>query len=46
MVRALIIVIDEYAVLTHAHDAIKHADSIARRGRAVAVNPNPDNARK
>jgi S-DNA-T family DNA segregation ATPase FtsK/SpoIIIE len=36
---ALIIVIDEYAELTDdAPDAIKHADSIARRGRAVAVN--------
>jgi len=36
---ALIIVIDEYAELSDdAPDAIKHADSIARRGRAVAVN--------
>jgi hypothetical protein len=36
---ALIIVIDEYAELADdAPDAIKHADSIARRGRAVAVN--------
>jgi hypothetical protein len=36
---ALIIVIDEYAELADdASDAIKHADSIARRGRAVAVN--------
>jgi hypothetical protein len=36
---ALIIVIDEYAELTDdAPDAIKDADSIARRGRAVAVN--------
>ena len=38
-VPALIIVIDEYAELSDdAPDAIKHADSIARRGRAVAVN--------
>ena len=36
---ALIIIVDEYAELTDdAPDAIKHADSIARRGRAVAVN--------
>jgi FtsK/SpoIIIE family len=36
---ALVIVIDEYAELADdAPDAIKHADSIARRGRAVAVN--------
>jgi hypothetical protein len=36
---ALIIVIDEYAELTDdAPGAVKHADSIARRGRAVAVN--------
>jgi DNA helicase HerA-like ATPase len=36
---ALIIGIDEYAELSDdAPDAIKHADSIARRGRAVAVN--------
>lgn len=36
---ALVIVIDEYAELVdEASDAIKHADSIARRGRAVAVN--------
>ena len=36
---ALVIVIDEYAELSDdAHDAIKRADSIARRGRAVAVN--------
>jgi hypothetical protein len=36
---ALVIVIDEYAELSDdAPDAIKHADSIARRGRAVAVN--------
>ena len=36
---ALIIIIDEYAELTDdAPDAIKYADSIARRGRAVAVN--------
>jgi S-DNA-T family DNA segregation ATPase FtsK/SpoIIIE len=37
---ALVIIIDEYAELSDdAPDAIKHADSIARRGRAVAVNP-------
>jgi len=36
---ALVIVIDEYAELADdAADAIKDADSIARRGRAVAVN--------
>jgi S-DNA-T family DNA segregation ATPase FtsK/SpoIIIE len=36
---ALAIVIDEYAELADdSPDAIKHADSIARRGRAVAVN--------
>jgi hypothetical protein len=36
---ALVIMIDEYAELADdAPDAIKHADSIARRGRAVAVN--------
>jgi hypothetical protein len=36
---ALIIIIDEYAELADdAPDAIKHADSIARRGRAVAVS--------
>ena len=36
---ALVIIIDEYAELADdAPDAIKHADSIARRGRAVAVN--------
>jgi DNA translocase FtsK/SpoIIIE-like protein len=36
---ALVIVIDEYAELSDdAPDAVKHADSIARRGRAVAVN--------
>ncbi len=36
---ALIIVIDEYAELTDfAPGAVKHADSVARRGRAVAVN--------
>jgi S-DNA-T family DNA segregation ATPase FtsK/SpoIIIE len=36
---ALIIIIDEYAELSDdAPDAIKHADSVARRGRAVAVN--------
>jgi hypothetical protein len=35
---ALIILIDEYAELVEeAPNAIKHADSIARRGRAVAV---------
>lgn len=36
---ALVIIIDEYAELADdAPDAVKHADSIARRGRAVAVN--------
>jgi S-DNA-T family DNA segregation ATPase FtsK/SpoIIIE len=36
---ALVIIIDEYAELSDdAPNAIKHADSIARRGRAVAVN--------
>jgi hypothetical protein len=36
---ALVIIIDEYAELSDdAPDAIKHADSTARRGRAVAVN--------
>ena len=36
---ALVIVIDEYAELADdAPDAIRRADSIARRGRAVAVN--------
>jgi FtsK/SpoIIIE family len=36
---ALIILIDEYAELADdAPDAVIHADSIARRGRAVAVN--------
>ncbi len=36
---ALIIIVDEYAELADdAPDAIRHADSIARRGRAVAVN--------
>jgi S-DNA-T family DNA segregation ATPase FtsK/SpoIIIE len=36
---ALVIIIDEYAELADdAPDAIKPADSIARRGRAVAVN--------
>ena len=36
---ALIIVIDEYAELVDdAPAAVRHADSIARRGRAVAVN--------
>jgi FtsK/SpoIIIE family len=36
---ALMVIIDEYAELADdAPDAIKHADSIARRGRAVAVN--------
>jgi len=35
---ALVIVIDEYAELTEtARDALAHADSIARRGRAPAV---------
>ncbi|MFG1879967.1 hypothetical protein ACGFIV_34560 [Sphaerisporangium sp. NPDC049003] len=35
---ALVILIDEYAELVdEAPDAIRHADSIARRGRAVAV---------
>ncbi len=33
---ALVIVIDEYAELPAA--ALEHADSVARRGRAVAVN--------
>ncbi|HEY1919986.1 MAG TPA: cell division protein FtsK [Streptosporangiaceae bacterium] len=36
---ALVIVIDEYAELADdSPDGIKHADSIARRGRAVSVN--------
>jgi len=36
---ALIIIVDEYAELADdTPDAIRHADSIARRGRAVAVN--------
>jgi len=36
---ALVIIIDEYAELADdAPEAVKHADSIARRGRAVAVN--------
>ena len=36
---ALIILIDEYAELVdEAPEAIKDADSVARRGRAVAVN--------
>ena len=36
---ALIIVIDEYAELADdAPEAVRHADSVARRGRAVAVN--------
>jgi len=36
---ALIIVIDEYAELADdAPGAVRHADSVARRGRAVAVN--------
>ncbi len=36
---ALVIIIDEYAELSDdAPDAVKDADSIARRGRAVAVN--------
>jgi len=36
---ALIVLIDEYAELVdEAPDAVRHADSVARRGRAVAVN--------
>ena len=36
---ALVIIIDEYAELADdAADAVKHANSVARRGRAVAVN--------
>ena len=36
---ALVIIVDEYAELADdAPDAVKHADSVARRGRAVAVN--------
>jgi hypothetical protein len=36
---ALIILIDEYAELVdEAPGAVRHADSVARRGRAVAVN--------
>jgi FtsK/SpoIIIE family len=36
---ALVIVVDEYAELADdAPDAVRHADSVARRGRAVAVN--------
>lgn len=36
---ALLIIIDEYAELADdAPNAVKHADSVARRGRAVAVN--------
>ena len=36
---ALVIIIDEYAELVDdAPGAVRHADSIARRGRAVAVN--------
>jgi S-DNA-T family DNA segregation ATPase FtsK/SpoIIIE len=36
---ALIIIVDEYAELAdYAPGAVKHADSVARRGRAVAVN--------
>ena len=36
---ALVILIDEYAELVDdAPGAVRHADSIARRGRAVAVN--------
>jgi S-DNA-T family DNA segregation ATPase FtsK/SpoIIIE len=36
---ALVIIIDEYAELVDdAPNAVRHADSIARRGRAVAVN--------
>jgi DNA segregation ATPase FtsK/SpoIIIE, S-DNA-T family len=35
---ALVVVVDEYAELTeNAADALKHADSIARRGRAPGV---------
>jgi hypothetical protein len=42
MPALIIIIIDEYAELADfAPDAIKHADSIARRGRAVAVNLIP-----
>jgi DNA segregation ATPase FtsK/SpoIIIE-like protein len=37
---ALVIVIDEYAELADdAPEAGAHSDSIARRGRAVAVTP-------
>src|SRR6185295_16181511 len=36
---ALVIVIDEYAELAEtAHDAVPYAESVARRGRAVAVD--------
>jgi hypothetical protein len=36
---ALVVIIDEYAELADdAPDAVRHADSIARLGRAVAVN--------
>jgi hypothetical protein len=36
---ALMIIVDEYAELVdYAPGAVKHADSVARRGRAVAVN--------
>jgi hypothetical protein len=36
---ALVIIVDEYAELADdAPEAVRHADSIARRGRAVAVN--------
>jgi S-DNA-T family DNA segregation ATPase FtsK/SpoIIIE len=36
---AFVIIVDEYAELADdAPDAVRHADSIARRGRAVAVN--------
>jgi hypothetical protein len=36
---ALVIIIDEYAELAdEAPGAVRHADSVARRGRAVAVN--------
>jgi hypothetical protein len=39
---ALIILIDEYAELVDdAPGAVRHADSVARRGRAVAVNLIP-----
>jgi S-DNA-T family DNA segregation ATPase FtsK/SpoIIIE len=39
---ALVIVVDEYAELAdHAPAAVEHADSIARRGRAVARPSRP-----